>query len=356
MTFAQPIDTTEVEERHRFEIGSLANYIRAHLADFRGELGVRRFKGGQSNPTFLLTAADRRYVLRSKPTGTLLPSAHAVDREFRIISALHDAGFPVPRPYCLCQDLSVIGTMFYLMEYVEGRVFWNPSLPELDRATRTAIYDETNRFIATLHTLDYQAIDLADYGKSGNYFSRQIARWSKQYRASETETIAAMDDLIDWLPAHIPPGDETSIVHGDFRLDNIIFHPKDPRVLAVLDWELSTLGHPLADLSYHMMCWHLPAEEFRGLLGQDLDSLGIPTEMAYVDAYCRRTGRAPIDPTHWDFYLAYNMFRIAGIRQGVMRRALDGNAANQHAMEAGKRARHMAETGWRLVEKMTGNA
>lgn len=349
-------DTVALEPQPRIDTAALARYMRAHVEGFPGIVEALRFKGGQSNPTFLLKAGDRRYVLRSKPAGTLLASAHAVDREYRILGALRDSGVPVARVYCLCLDESVIGTMFYIMEYVQGRVFWHPSLLEVAGGERAAIYDQMNSVIAALHTLDPQRLGLADYGKPGNYFSRQIARWTRQYRQSETEKIEAMDQLIDWLPQHIPGTDETAIVHGDYRIDNLIFHPQEPRIIAVLDWELSTLGHPLADLSYHLMSWHLPAQEFRGLDGCDLGSLNIPSEGAYVDAYCRRVGREPIDPVHWEFYLAYNMFRVAGIRQGIMRRALDGNAASAHALVAGSRAREMAERGWRQVEGMRPQA
>lgn len=352
MTPPEAEDTVAVEDRHRFDTAALARYMRAHVEGFSGTLDVRRFKGGQSNPTFLLTAGDRRYVLRSKPAGALLASAHAVDREYRVLHALRDSGLPVARVHCLCEDVSVIGTMFYIMEHVQGRVFWNPALPELGSSERAALYDQMNAVIATLHTLDYAALGLADYGRPGNYFSRQIARWTQQYRNSETETIDAMDRLIEWLPHHIPGTDESAIVHGDYRIDNLIFHPTEPRILAVLDWELSTLGHPLADLSYHLMTWRLPAGEFRGLGGCDLNALSIPSESAYVRAYCRRVGRAPIEPAHWEFYLAYNMFRVAGIRQGILRRALDGNAASPQALAAGTRARQMAERGWRQVESM----
>ena len=329
---------------------ALARYLSTRIEGFKGPIDAERFPGGQSNPTWLLKTGNGSYVLRSKPAGTLLQSAHAVDREFRILRALQDTQVPVARVHCLCEDESVIGTMFYVMDYVQGRVFWQPSLPELSGDERAAVYEEMNRVLAALHSIDPEQVGLADYGKPGNYFSRQIARWTRQYRQSETETIEAMDQLIEWLPQHIPEGDETTIVHGDYRIDNLIFHPTEPRIIAVLDWELSTLGHPLADLSYHLMTWHLSAEAYRGLDGCDLAALNIPGERAYVDAYCQRVGRAPIDPAHWEFYLAYNLFRVAGIRQGIMRRALDGNAASAHALQAGSRARHMAEIGWRRVK------
>ncbi len=344
------VGTMPVQDKHRFDEASLARYLRAHVEGFSGELTVTQFKGGQSNPTFMLSAGGRRYVLRRKPPGKLLPSAHAVDREFRVLSALHGTDVPVARPYVLCEDESVIGTMFYVMDCVEGRVLWDPSLPGLTLEQRAAIFDEMNRVIAALHQVDYQAVGLGDYGKPGSYLERQIARWTKQYRASETEKIEAMENLIEWLPKNIPAGDETTLVHGDYRLDNVIFHPTEPRILAVLDWELSTLGHPIADFAYHCMTWRLTPQEFRGMLGFDFAALGIPSEEAYVARYCERTGRSSI--AHWDFYLAYNMFRLAGILQGIMGRVKEGTASSQHAIESGKRARPMAEAGWRQVEKI----
>ena len=347
--------TMPVAERQRFDEAALERYLRAHIEGFRGSLRVAQFRGGQSNPTFLLTAGDgSQYVLRKKPAGVLLPSAHAVDREFRVISALHGSAVPVARPVCLCTDDSVIGTMFYVMGYAAGRNFWDPTLPGMTVSERAAIYDEMNRVMVALHTLDYAAMGLADYGKPGNYFARQIARWSKQYRASETERIEAMEKLLTWLPANIPPGEETTLVHGDYRLDNMIFHADSARVLAVVDWELSTLGHPLADFSYHVMLWRVEAGEIHGLKGIDLVALGIPTEAEYVAAYCRRTGRAPIEPHVWEFCMAYNLFRIACIRQGIMKRVLDGTAASRHARESGARARATAELGWQQVEQHLG--
>jgi aminoglycoside phosphotransferase (APT) family kinase protein len=344
------VGTMPVQERHRFDLASLDRFMSARVAGYRGPLEVEQFRGGQSNPTFLLTTPARRYVLRRKPPGKLLPSAHAVDREYRVITALRGAGIPVARSYALCEDDSVIGTAFYIMEYVEGRILWDQTLPGMTPGDRGAIYGELNRVIAALHRVDYGAIGLADYGKPGNYLARQINRWTKQYRASETEGIEAMEKLIEWLPQHIPPSEETSIVHGDYRLDNVIYHASGPRILAVLDWELSTLGDPLADFSYHCMTWRLAPGEFRGIAGVDLKALGIPTEEEYVEMYCRRTGRTRIE--HWDFYMAYNMFRLAGILQGIMGRVVDGTAASQHALESGRRARPMAEAGWRQVEKI----
>ena len=344
------IGTMAVQDKHRFDVERLALYMQANVQDFRGPLSVEQFKGGQSNPTFLLHTPAQSYVLRRKPPGKLLPSAHAVDREYRVTSALYTAGIPVARTFALCEDESVIGTAFYIMDYVEGRVLWDQALPGMQPAERTAIYNEMNRVIAALHQVKYAQIGLNDYGKPGNYLERQIGRWSKQYRASATEKIEAMELLMDWLPQHIPSQDETSIVHGDYRLDNVIFHATEPRIVAVLDWELSTLGHPLADFSYHCMYWRLTPEEFRGLGGLDLPALGIPTEEQYVAQYCKRTGRAGID--NWDYYAAYNMFRLGAICQGIMGRVVDGTAASEKAFESGKRARPLAEAGWRQVEKM----
>ena len=340
-----------VQETHRFDTERLAGWMKDHVAGFRGPLTVEQFKGGQSNPTYRLSGADRQYVLRRKPPGKLLPSAHAVDREYRVITALGQTDVPVARTYGLCLDDSVIGTAFYIMEYVVGRVLWDPTLPELQPRDRAAVYDAMNDVIARLHKVDYAAIGLADYGRPGNYVMRHIDRWTKQYRASETETIEAMDRLIDWLPQNAPADEETSIVHGDYRLDNMIFHPTEPRVLAVLDWELSTLGNPLSDFAYHMMTWRLGQPAYRGLGGLDLAALGIPTEAEYRALYCRRTGRQEIP--HWDFYMAYNMFRLAAILQGIMGRVVQGTAANLKAREHGARARAMAEAGWQQVEALT---
>ncbi|MCX7892972.1 MAG: phosphotransferase [Burkholderiales bacterium] len=347
----QFVGTMPVAERHRFDLARLEAYLADRIPGFAGPLAVEQFKGGQSNPTFLLTARGKRYVMRAKPgpAAKLLPSAHAVEREHRVITALGSAGIPVPRTFALCEDESVIGRAFFVMDYVEGRILWEQSLPGMERHERAAVYDEMNRVIAALHSVDYAAVGLADYGKPGNYFERQIGRWTKQYRMSETERIEAMDNLIAWLPQNIPPGDETSIVHGDYRLDNLVFHPTEPRILAILDWELSTLGHPLADFAYHCMSWHIPPGTFRGIAGLDLAALGIPSEAEYVAAYCRRTGRESIP--HWDFYIAYNMFRLAGILQGIMKRALDGTASSQQALETGRRTRPMAEMGWTIVEE-----
>jgi aminoglycoside phosphotransferase (APT) family kinase protein len=349
MSYDAYLGTRPVAEAHRFDVGALERYLGEHIDGFRGPLQVEQFKGGQSNPTYRLRAAGKRYVLRRKPPGTLLPSAHAVDREYRVITALASTDVPVARTYVLCTDESIIGTMFYVMDDVEGRVLWDPQLPDAAPSERGAIFDEMNRVIAALHKVDYRAIGLETFGKPGNYFARQIDRWTRQYRASETETIEAMDRLIEWLPSHIPAGDETSIVHGDFRLDNMIFDAGEPRVRAVLDWELSTLGHPLADFSYHMMTWKLSSTEFRGLRGVDLAAAGIPSEREYRDRYLERTGFSEPSEQDWTFCMAYNMFRAAAIFQGVMARAIAGNAASAQAVETGKRARPMAELGWRQV-------
>ena len=343
--------TIPVQERHRFDVGALQEYMRRNVAGFSGELTVEQFKGGQSNPTYKLTAGGKSYVLRRKPPGKLLASAHAVDREYTVITALAQTDVPVARTYCLCEDDAVIGTAFYIMDCVEGRVLWDPALPDYTPDVRAAMFDEMNRVIAALHKVDYAAIGLADYGKPGNYFARQIGRWTKQYRASETERIDAMDRLIAWLPEHIPPGEETSIVHGDYRLDNMIFHPTEPRVLAVLDWELSTLGHPLADFAYHCMTWHIPAGVFRGLGGARLAELGIPGEAEYVRRYCERTGRDGIDPNHWDFYMAYNLFRLTGILQGIAGRIRDGTASSSRAHESAARVKPLAEASWSYAVK-----
>jgi aminoglycoside phosphotransferase (APT) family kinase protein len=336
-----------------FDTDSLAKYLRGQIPDFEGVLDVEALTGGQSNPTFVLKLdGEKRYVLRKKPDGVLLPSAHAVDREYRVMKALSGTDVPVPRMLCLCEDPDVIGTMFFVMDFAAGRSFWDPALPGLEPAERGAIYSEMNRVIAALHKVDYQTVGLGEFGKPGNYFGRQIGRWSKQYRASETRPIRSMEELIAWLPENIPAGDETTLVHGDFRLDNMILHPTEPRVIALLDWELSTLGHPLADFAYNMLAWRLRPDEFRGMAGLDIADLGIPNEQDYVSAYCKRTGRQSISPRDWDFYLAYNMFRLACIRQGIMRRVIDGNASNPNAADVGRRAGDMADTAWRLVETM----
>src|SRR4051794_37457194 len=349
--FDQFIGTKPVEERHRIDKAALERFLDFPIKD------IEQFKGGQSNPTYRLTASDgRKFVLRRKPPGKLLPSAHAVDREYKVIKALYPTGFPVAKPLALCQDETVIGTIFYVMDCVEGRVLWDPALPGMTREQRAAIWDEKNKVISRLHSIDYRTIGLEDFGKPGNYIGRQVERWSKQYRASETQRIEAMDNLIGWLPNNIPPEAGTTVVHGDFRLDNTIFHPSEPRILAVLDWELSTLGDPLADFAYHCMSWHIPPGQFRGIAGLDLVSLGIPSEAEYTRRYFQRTKKGPIDPSAWDYYMAYNLFRIAAILQGIAKRVVDGTAASAHALDAGARARPMAELGWQQVEKILRRA
>lgn len=349
--FDEFIGTRAVSERQKFDIAAMQDYMHQHVDGFSGDLSVEQFNGGQSNPTFKLsTSTGQRYVLRTTPgaSAKLLASAHAIDREFRVMNALGKTTFPVARQHALCTDESVIGRAFYIMDFVEGRVLWDPAMPGMDNAQRAAHYDEMNRVIAQLHTIDHAAIGLGDYGKPGNYFSRQIDRWSRQYKASETEKIEAMDSLIEWLPKNIPAGDETSIVHGDYRLDNMIFHPTEPRVIAVLDWELSTLGHPLADFSYHCMSWHISPGQFRGIGGLDHKALGIPAEDEYIAKYCERTGKH-ICMEDFRFYLAYNMFRMAGIAQGIMKRHMDGTASSDQALRTGRIARPMAEMGWRYT-------
>lgn len=349
--------TRPVSDQHAFDAAALERWLATRLEGFAGPLTVEMFKGGQSNPTYKLITPARAYVMRAKPgpVAKLLPSAHAIEREFRVMSALAGTGVPVARMHALCEDESVIGRAFYVMECVDGRVLWDQSLPGLGNAERGAIYDEMNRVLAALHSVKPAAIGLADYGKPGNYFERQIGRWSKQYQASITQAIPEMDRLIDWLPKNIPAmaRDETlvSVVHGDYRLDNLMFHPSEPRVLAVLDWELSTLGHPLADFSYHCMSWHIPPGLFRGIQGLDLTALGIPSEQDYIARYCERTGFATPEQLRadWAFYLAYNMFRLAAILQGIAKRVEAGTASSAQAVKSAAGARPMAEMAWRFA-------
>ena len=331
---------------------ALVRYLRTHVPEIRGPIAIEPLSGGQSNPTFRLRTDGRSYVLRKQPAGELLPSAHAVDREYRVITALSRTEVPVPRTYCYCDDRSVLGTPFFVMAFADGRHFWDPALPEVDADHRAALWDDINSVIARLHNVDYAAIGLGDYGKPGNYFERQIGRWSRQYRASETETIDSMDRLIEWLPRNIIGDGASSIVHGDFRLDNLIVHKTQPRVIAVLDWELSTLGHPLADLSYHVMVWRLKQDQFRGMAGKDLAALGIPTEREYVERYCARTGRKDIDPRDWEFCVVFSMFRLAAILQGIAKRVLVGTSADAGGAEVGRRARTIADIAWRHVEAL----
>jgi aminoglycoside phosphotransferase (APT) family kinase protein len=345
--------TKPVAPQHAFDVHKLDAYMREHVAGFSGTLAVEQFKGGQSNPTFKLSAGGKNYVLRRKPPGVLLPSAHAVDREFKVIRALAQTDVPVAKAYALCEDAAVLGTAFYIMDCVDGRILWDPLLPDYNNAQRGELYSELNRVMAALHSVNPDAIGLSDFGKAGNYIERQVARWAKQYKAAETEKIEAADALIQWLPQYIPQGDEVAIVHGDYRFDNVIFHPTEPRILAVLDWELSTLGHPLVDFAYHCMTWRMGTDAGRGLAGADLPSLGIPREAEYVALYMQRTGRKQaVSQAEWNYYLVFNMFRLASILQGVAHRALQGNASSEHAAAAGKRARPLAEQAWALAQEI----
>ena len=331
------------------QVERLSQRLRAEGLIGEEPLVLKPLTGGQSNPTFLMTSGIHRYVLRKKPPGPLLPSAHAVDREHRVMKALQGTDVPVPKMFMFSDDQSIVGTPFYVMEFLQGRVFMDQSLPGMTKDERGQIYAEMNRVMADLHLVKPEAVGLETFGKAGNYFSRQISRWSKQYLESHADDIPELRNLIDWLPQHIPAGDLTSVVHGDYRLDNLVFHPTGPRVLGVLDWELSTLGHPLADFSYHCMSWHIPATLWRGIGGLDLAALGIPSESDYVDIYAKKTGLSA--RKHWDFYIAYNLFRMAAILDGIARRALDGNAAAADAVETGKKARPLAEIGWRYAQR-----
>ncbi len=353
------IGTRAVTASQAFDADALSDYLQVHLDGFAGPLSVEIFKGGQSNPTYKLITPGASYVMRAKPgpVAKLLPSAHAVEREFKVMKGLQGTAVPVPKMYCLCEDESVIGRAFYVMEFVEGRVLWDQALPDLTNTQRGEIYDEMNRVISELHKVKFAERGLADYGKPGNYFERQIGRWSKQYTASITQPIPEMDQLMQWLPAHIPASarDESmvSIVHGDFRLDNLLFHPTEPRVLAVLDWELSTLGHPLADFSYHCMAWHIPPGTFRGIGGLDVRSLGIPTEVDYIRRYCERTGLTTPEAlaADWNFYLAYNLFRLAAILQGIAKRVEAGTASSAQAVSSAAGAPLLAKMAWDFALK-----
>ena len=329
---------------------ALDAYCRAHVNGYRGPLRAEKFATGQSNPTFFVESASGKYVLRRKPPGELLKSAHAIEREYAVMQALAGGAVPVPRMLALCEDASVIGTPFYVMAHVDGRIFWDPAVPEVSRDDRAAIYDEMNRVLTALHAVDPNAVGLENFGRPGNYFARQIARWSDQYRASQTGVVADMDALMDWLAANMPPDDgRVSIVHGDYRIDNFMFAKTSPKLIAVLDWELSTLGHPFADLAYQCMQWRLPNEGvFRGLAGVDRAALGIPSEDAYVALYCKRGGLGVI--AHWPFYLAFSFFRLAAILQGVKKRALDGNASNpERGMKMGEAVPVLAGMAMQLV-------
>lgn len=335
----------------QLDTDSLGDYLSQQIPGFEGPLSAEKFPGGQSNPTFKLTAGGTSYVLRRKPPGELLKSAHAVDREYRVISALQDTDVPVPKTFVLCEDDSVIGSMFYVMEYLEGRILWDPTLPEArDNGERAAIYDAMNQTMAALHNVDVEAVGLADFGRPGNYFERQVGRWSKQYRASETQHIAAMETLMEWLPANMPEDDGTvSLVHGDYRLDNMMFHALEPRVIALLDWELSTLGHPLADLANQCMAWMLPRDGgVAGLQGIDRKALGIPSDEEYIARYCERTGRDGID--NWNFYIVFSLFRLAAILQGIVKRAQIGTASSAEAESRGDAVVPLSEMALALID------
>ncbi|MCB2114288.1 MAG: phosphotransferase family protein [Parvularculaceae bacterium] len=339
----------ETPEKLRFDEASLEAFMKKRVSGFKGPLDVKKFKGGQSNPTYLLSTPSRKYVLRRKPPGKLLPSAHAVDREYRVMTALGKMNFPAPATYALCEDIDIIGTEFFIMDFVEGRIFWDASLPDAAPSERRALYHKLVDVIADLHRIDYRKAGLEDFGKPGNYFERQIDRWSKQYKAAATAEIPAMNNLIDWLPTAIPEKDAVSIVHGDYRFDNVIFDAKRPDVLAVLDWELSTLGHPLADFTYFLMVWHFPPTIRGGLAGLDLEALGIPSLNEVSERYCEKTGRKSL--ADFDFCLAYNMFRLASIAQGVYARALQGNASSPEGMKLGESVPPLAAMAWEYAKK-----
>jgi aminoglycoside phosphotransferase (APT) family kinase protein len=345
--------TAPVREQHRINEAALAHWMEQNVEGFAGPIVVDQFKGGQSNPTYRLHTPGRQYVLRRKPPGVLLKGAHAVEREARVMASLGKAGFPVPRVHALCTDDAVIGSWFFVMDMVEGRIFWNAGFPELSKAERGDYMDAMNATLATLHQIDPVAIGLADYGKAGGYVSRQVARWSQQYLNDELAgRHPAMDRLIEWLPQHLPSSDVTSVTHGDFRADNMIFHPTEPRVLAVLDWELSTLGDPLADFAYHAMMFRMPSDILGGIADLDLQAAGLPDEAAYIDAYCRRTSRDGI--ADFNFYVVFNMFRFAAIVHGVKGRAARGTAASADAVAMGERFHRVAELAWRQAERAYG--
>lgn len=336
--------TKDVAEAHRFNEGNLAAWMEENVEGFEGPLVVKQFKGGQSNPTYKLFAGGKTYVMRRKPPGKLLPSAHAVDREFRVISALYPLGYPVAKPYGLCTDENVVGTMFYVMDCVDGRILWDGTLPDMEPSERRAIYEAKVKTFADLHNVDWRAAGLEGFGKEGDYVARQIHRWSKQYKLSETKTIPEMNELMEWLPENIPAGDKTTIVHGDYRLDNMVLHETEPKVIAVLDWELCTLGDPLADFSYHLMNWVMPSHDpaRRGLIEiEDLKAHGIPTMEEYVDLYCQHTGRDGLPELN--YYFAYNGFRLAGILQGIVGRVRDGTASNANAAQMEDRVPALAQ-------------
>ena len=344
------VELTPVRENHRFDEARLECYLRERMPDFRGPLTVRQFVGGQSNPTFMLETPDARFVMRKKPPGTLLPSAHAVEREYRIIKALAATDVPVPRAHLLCEDTAVIGTAFFVMDFVDGRIMRDPMIPDSNPRERTACYDSMNDVLAKLHRVDFRAVGLGDYGRPEAYVQRQLARWTKQYEASKLDEIPEMDRLIEWLNARIP-ADETTVAHGDYRIENLIFHPVEPRVVAVLDWELSTLGHPLSDLAWACRAYHCPpgidgVSSFQGI---DLAAMGFPSEQEFIDAYCRRVGRASVPDL--TFFVAFSFFRGAAIAQGIAMRAKLGNASGPDAALRGAKARQTAEIGWAIAQR-----
>lgn len=329
------------------DLATVRPWLERHIPGFRGTLSIAPLRGGQSNPTFLLTTPAANYVLRRKPFGVLLPSAHAVEREYRVMSALRDSAVPVPAVHGLCEDPSIIGAAFYVMDFVPGRIFVDSRMPGLAASERGALFDAMNELIAQLHTIDPVSVGLADFGRAGHYVERQVTRWTKQYRASVSKPIDEMERIIEWLPRHFPPERGGRIVHGDYKVDNIIFHPTERRVVALLDWELATLGDPLADFAFHLMAWHLEASLFRGWAGEDLAALGIPSEHSYAEAYAARTGIAVA--TDWRFYLVFSMFRLAAILHGITKRAESGNAADRAAADVGRQARPVAERAWRIA-------
>ena len=354
------VGTKAVADKHAFDVAALSTYLDQHLPGFKGPLTIEMFKGGQSNPTYKLLTPSTSYVMRAKPgpVAKLLPSAHAVEREFAVMSGLAGTDVPVPKMYCLCEDEAVIGRAFYVMECMNGRVLWDQSLPSMTNAQRGEIYAEMNRVIAALHKVNVEKQGLSGYGKPGNYFERQIGRWTRQYNASVTVPIEEMDKLMAWLPSNIPASaldaSKVSIVHGDFRLDNLMFHATEPRVIAVLDWELSTLGHPLADFSYHCMSWHIPPGSFRGIGGLDLTALGIPSEDEYIRRYCDSTKACtPAElKVDWNFYMAYNLFRLAAILQGIAKRVEAGTASSAQAANSGAGAKQLAQMGWKFAQQV----
>lgn len=345
-------DLVDVLPAHKFDEAKLLSWLQTEIPGFGDRLDVKQFQGGQSNPTFLLDTDSGRYVLRKKPPGKTLPSAHMVEREYKVMRALSEhTDVPVPKVRVLCEDNDIIGTPFYAMDYMEGRIVSHSALRALDRSERLPAHHSAIDTLAALHSVDVNTVGLGDYGRPEGYVARQVSRWTKQYLASKTDDMPAMDKLIEWLPENLPSTDECAIAHGDYRFGNLMLAPDRPEVIAILDWELSTLGHPLADLAYYCLPYYLPSdmEGMRGLQGEDLEALGIPTEQETITRYCTKTGRDGIDD--WHVYLAFSLFRLAAILQGVYKRALDGNAANANALDVGKRASLLAQVGWRIASE-----